>query len=76
MLVLCEGGRYLAHTAEQTEREGEVRLYIYLRVVYDVTNRESFDHLSSWFTELETYTSNKNIIKTIFVKSAFSHDFN
>ena len=27
MLVLCEGGRYLAHTAEQTEREGEVRLY-------------------------------------------------
>ena len=26
-LALCEGGRYLAHTAEQTEREGEVTLY-------------------------------------------------
>ena len=26
-LVLCEGGRYLTHTAEQTECEGEVRQY-------------------------------------------------
>ncbi|ORY46148.1 ras-domain-containing protein [Rhizoclosmatium globosum] len=27
-------------------------------MVYDVTQRESFDHLTTWFNELDTYSSN------------------
>ncbi|KAI8810882.1 P-loop containing nucleoside triphosphate hydrolase protein [Cladochytrium replicatum] len=34
-------------------------------LVYDVTNRETFDHLRLWFTELETYTSSRDVIKMI-----------
>ncbi|KXS18077.1 ras-domain-containing protein [Gonapodya prolifera JEL478] len=34
-------------------------------LVYDITNRESFDHLSMWFTELETYTSSPSVVTLV-----------
>lgn len=34
-------------------------------LVYDVTNRETFDNLEHWFSELQTYCSNKDVIKMI-----------
>ncbi|CAI2724297.1 unnamed protein product [Schistosoma spindalis] len=33
--------------------------------VFDVSNRESFDHLSSWMEELKTYSDNPNMIKLL-----------
>ncbi|KAJ9068748.1 Ras- protein Rab-18 [Entomophthora muscae] len=34
-------------------------------LVYDVTNRETFNNLEQWFSELNTYCSNKDVIKMI-----------
>lgn len=34
-------------------------------VVYDVTDRESFDALPTWFNELETFTSSADVVKII-----------
>ncbi len=34
-------------------------------LVYDVSNRESFAHLEQLFSELETYTTNRDVIKMI-----------
>jgi Ras-related protein Rab-18 len=34
-------------------------------LVYDVANRESFEHLQAWFGELETYASSNSVIKII-----------
>ena len=34
-------------------------------IVYDVCNRKSFEHLQTWFQELDTYTTDKNVIKII-----------
>lgn len=33
--------------------------------VYDVTNRETFDSLPSWFSELDTFTSSKDVVRII-----------
>ncbi|CAH8465137.1 unnamed protein product [Schistosoma guineensis] len=33
--------------------------------VFDVSNRESFDHLTSWMEELKTYSDNPNMIKLL-----------
>jgi len=35
-------------------------------LVYDITNRASFDHLTTWFTELETYSTTPSVV-TILV---------
>lgn len=35
------------------------------RTVYDVTSRESFNALPTWFNELETFTNNPEIVKII-----------
>jgi hypothetical protein len=32
-------------------------IFIMIRTVYDVANRESFDALPRWYSELETYVS-------------------
>ncbi|KAJ3283256.1 hypothetical protein HDU79_009219, partial [Rhizoclosmatium sp. JEL0117] len=34
-------------------------------MVYDVTQRESFDHLTTWFNELDTYSSNPLVVKML-----------
>jgi len=34
-------------------------------LVYDVSNRETFDALGNWFTELNTYCSSKDVVKMI-----------
>jgi Ras-related protein Rab-18 len=34
-------------------------------LVYDVNSRSSFDHLSTWFNELDTYSSTKEVIKIL-----------
>ncbi|KAI9348718.1 ras family-domain-containing protein [Obelidium mucronatum] len=34
-------------------------------MVYDVTQRDSFDHLATWFNELDTYSSNSLVVKMI-----------
>ncbi|CAG8506106.1 11281_t:CDS:2 [Acaulospora colombiana] len=34
-------------------------------LVYDVSNRETFKELDNWFNELNTYCSNKNVVKMI-----------
>ncbi|KAJ3299467.1 Ras- protein Rab-18 [Borealophlyctis nickersoniae] len=34
-------------------------------LVYDVSNRQTFDHLQTWFTELDTYSSSHDVIKMI-----------
>ncbi|CAG8477631.1 2756_t:CDS:2 [Cetraspora pellucida] len=34
-------------------------------LVYDVSKRESFDQLDSWFGELNTYCSSKDVVKMI-----------
>ncbi|CAG8433205.1 517_t:CDS:2 [Ambispora gerdemannii] len=34
-------------------------------LVYDVSNRETFDELENWFTELSTYCTNKDVIKIL-----------
>ncbi|CAJ0756456.1 24364_t:CDS:2 [Entrophospora sp. SA101] len=34
-------------------------------IVYDVSNRETFDQLDDWFNELNTYCTSKNIVKMI-----------
>ncbi|KAJ3057521.1 hypothetical protein HK097_004043 [Rhizophlyctis rosea] len=34
-------------------------------LVYDVSNRQTFEHLQTWFTELETYSSSQDVIKMI-----------
>ncbi|KAJ3009855.1 hypothetical protein HKX48_007719 [Thoreauomyces humboldtii] len=34
-------------------------------LVYDVSNRQTFDHLQQWFTELDTYSSSRDVIKII-----------
>jgi len=34
-------------------------------LVYDVSKRETFEHLELWFNELDTYCTNKNVVKMI-----------
>ncbi|KAI8926451.1 ras family-domain-containing protein [Entophlyctis helioformis] len=34
-------------------------------LVYDVSNRSSFDNLQTWINELETYSSSKDVVKMI-----------
>ncbi|KNC97040.1 small GTP-binding protein domain [Spizellomyces punctatus DAOM BR117] len=34
-------------------------------LVYDVSNRQTFEHLQLWFTELDTYSSSRDVIKMI-----------
>ncbi|KAI9324794.1 P-loop containing nucleoside triphosphate hydrolase protein [Zopfochytrium polystomum] len=34
-------------------------------MVYDVSNRQTFDHLQTWFTELETYSSTAEVVKML-----------
>jgi len=34
-------------------------------LVYDVSNRDTFDALQNWFTELNTYCSSKEVVKMI-----------
>lgn len=34
-------------------------------VVYDVTNRESFSKIENWLTELETYSTNQDLVKML-----------
>ncbi len=34
-------------------------------MVYDVTSRATFDHLNQWFTELDTYSSTRDVIKIL-----------
>jgi Ras-related protein Rab-18 len=34
-------------------------------LVYDVSTRSTFEHLTTWFNELDTYTSSKAVIKMI-----------
>ncbi|TPX49179.1 hypothetical protein SeMB42_g02707 [Synchytrium endobioticum] len=34
-------------------------------LVYDVSNRATFEHLQLWFTELETYSSSRDVVKMI-----------
>ncbi|TPX34900.1 hypothetical protein SmJEL517_g02566 [Synchytrium microbalum] len=34
-------------------------------LVYDVSNRSTFDHLQLWFTELDTYSSSRDVVKMI-----------
>lgn len=34
-------------------------------VVYDVTNRESFTKVENWLTELETYSTNMDLVKML-----------
>ncbi|KAJ3214802.1 Ras- protein Rab-18-B [Dinochytrium kinnereticum] len=34
-------------------------------LVYDVSNRQTFEHLQLWFTELETYSSSRDVIKMV-----------
>ncbi|KAI9022596.1 ras family-domain-containing protein [Hyaloraphidium curvatum] len=34
-------------------------------LVYDVTSRATFEHLPTWFNELETYSSSKDVIKIL-----------
>ncbi|KAF9168401.1 Ras- protein Rab-18 [Actinomortierella ambigua] len=34
-------------------------------LVYDVSNRDSFDQLQTWFNELNTYCSSKEVVKMI-----------
>ena len=38
--------------------------FILIRIVYDVANRESFDALPRWYSELETYVSN-SVVKIV-----------
>ncbi|KAJ1548166.1 Ras- protein Rab-18 [Nowakowskiella sp. JEL0078] len=33
--------------------------------VYDVSNRETFEHLQQWITELDTYSSSKDVVMII-----------
>ena len=34
-------------------------------VVYDVTNRDSFVKIENWLNELETYSTNQDIVKML-----------
>ncbi|KAI8823121.1 P-loop containing nucleoside triphosphate hydrolase protein [Fimicolochytrium jonesii] len=34
-------------------------------LVYDVSNRQTFEHLQLWFNELDTYSSSRDVIKII-----------
>ncbi|RKP06244.1 P-loop containing nucleoside triphosphate hydrolase protein [Thamnocephalis sphaerospora] len=34
-------------------------------LVYDVTNRDTFDQLANWFHELSTYSNGQNVVKMI-----------
>lgn len=34
-------------------------------LVYDVSNRNTFDNLQTWFNELDTYTTSKEIVKIV-----------
>ncbi|KAJ1556298.1 Ras- protein Rab-18-B [Cladochytrium tenue] len=34
-------------------------------MVYDVSNRQTFEHLQIWFNELDTYTSSKDVVKML-----------
>ena len=34
-------------------------------VVYDVTSRDSFTKIENWLNELETYTTNQDIVKML-----------
>ncbi|KAH8548552.1 ras family-domain-containing protein [Umbelopsis sp. PMI_123] len=34
-------------------------------LVYDVANRDTFDALQNWYTELQTYSSSKDVVKMI-----------
>ncbi|KAG2184199.1 hypothetical protein INT44_009214 [Umbelopsis vinacea] len=34
-------------------------------LVYDVSNRDTFDALQNWYTELQTYSSSKDVVKMI-----------
>jgi len=42
-------------------------------VVYDITNRESFDHLNSWLIEIEK-NGNKNVYKLLIGNKADLED--
>lgn len=42
------------------------RLFVFfLLVVYDVSNRQSFQKLDQWLYELETYSTRSNIVKML-----------
>ena len=45
-------------------RERERRLTLCLEV-YDVSNRETFDALNTWWNEVNTYCSSPNVVKMI-----------
>jgi hypothetical protein len=34
-------------------------------IVYDVSNRDSFNDLQTWFNELDTYCSSKEVVRMI-----------
>jgi GTPase SAR1 family protein len=40
-------------------------LMVHYSLVYDVTNRDTFDELNNWLQELNLYTNNGNIVKMI-----------
>ncbi len=44
-------------------------------LVYDVSNRESFEHLQNWVSELDTYASSKDVIKIIVGGLLYSVQF-
>ncbi|KAH6577840.1 hypothetical protein BASA50_005073 [Batrachochytrium salamandrivorans] len=43
-------------------------------LVYDVSNRGSFDHLQTWFNELDTYTSSSSQVVKIIVGNKSDKD--
>lgn len=40
-------------------------LFYGVSLVYDVTTRETFDQLPTWFNELETFASSSDVVKII-----------
>ena len=40
-------------------------MFSFLFQVYDVTNRESFGKIENWLNELETYSTNHDIVKML-----------
>ncbi len=45
------------------------------RQVYDVTNRESFGKIENWLNELETYSTNHDIVKMLVGNKAIGFFF-
>lgn len=35
------------------------------KAVYDVTNRESFDHIGSWLSEVDIYSTHADVTKLL-----------